>query len=43
VRRRLLFANVAGGLAVITFVLLLMATCVAYMRWRVAPIQSRRS
>jgi putative oxidoreductase len=28
--------------AVITFVLLLMATCVAYMRWRVAPIQPRR-
>ena len=27
--------------AVVTFVLLLMATYVAYMRWRVAPIQAR--
>ena len=29
--------------AVITFVLLLMATYVAYMRWRVAPIRARRT
>ena len=29
--------------AVITFVLLLMATYVAYMRWRVAPILSRHA
>jgi len=28
--------------AVITFVLLAMATFVAYMRWRTAPIQARR-
>jgi hypothetical protein len=28
--------------AVTTFVLLLMASYVAYMRWRVAPIQARR-
>ena len=28
--------------AITTFVLLAMATCVAYMRWRVAPIQPRR-
>lgn len=29
--------------AAITFVLLLMATVVAYVRWRVAPIQPRRA
>ena len=28
--------------AITTVVLLAMATCVAYMRWRVAPIQPRR-
>ena len=28
--------------AAITFVLLLMATYVAYKRWRVAPLQARR-
>ncbi len=28
--------------AITTLVLLTMATCVAYMRWRVAPIQPRR-
>jgi hypothetical protein len=30
------------GSAIITVVLLAMATCVAYMRWRVAPIRPRR-
>ena len=28
--------------AVVTFVLLALATFVAYMRWRVAPIRARR-
>ena len=29
--------------AAVTFVLLLMATCVAYMRWSVAPIRAKDS
>jgi uncharacterized membrane protein YphA (DoxX/SURF4 family) len=32
-----------GGSAIVTAVLLLMATCVAYGRWRVMPFRSRSS
>ena len=33
--------NISNGAAITTAVLLLMATFVAYMRWRVAPIRPR--